>query len=954
MKRLLLLMAACLLVYSQIFANLTQSQWRWRNNDGNEASATWKADQGSAITISDYKAIRLRMNVYNSTGDVKTMDHQLKYATSATGPWYTITDASAINAFILGGDNTLISQGQPTTSQMPEGTYTYVPGAVITRQDQLTDTFQSNTRREYEWCIKPTMNARRGVTYYFKSSAGDAHSPLPSLTVSGDAFTAPPAAILPNGGFENDLNGWTAATANGSTATFTPTQTPLEFHTGTKALAVNVTNAGPAGSVTLVTDPVTPRDTGVYLLRFWAIAKSRNALLDIELNSPSGNDSCHYQIYDRFDDTKNGWQMYQYAFRVTEGPVTLTMRFNSNTTYYLDDIELINDKTHPNIDVNAQYVWQNNFNESYGWLSGDNNNPVLLPDSSVAWVYNDSYMGTITPHSNVLSSGHIINNLVVKQTGDVLTSVYKGTAPNSQSLFSPGNGNIFWQSGGIIENGTLKVLLIEINNGNYAGHSWVGTLSLPDLQPIGLTRLPATIDVSPNCMMTDGAYNYIYFGQSTGTFEMHTIVARVPLGQFDSQTPWQYYQEDGSWSTDYTNAKSIASGVAAGNVLKLGENNYVMSGVPHLANEIAAWFAPTPYGPWTNKTIIYNIPEQEGILAYEGHLDPLSKDGYYTFTYSVYPFVTEDDGSSGSVPMQLAVKSTYLPIYARARLTELSPYTPGKSADSVLRFAGQMETNSVQLNWTSAHTTDDHYEVQRSPDGKNWTILSSVAGTDSVTLATYAATDPSPLKGINYYRLALYNLDHQLSYSQVIEVDNPAMRPIHLTSFTAAWQGMDKVRLRWTTATEQNGAGFTVERSQDNETFVALDHVSGAGGTSGTSRYTYYDESPLAGVSYYRLSYLSAGRELKSVVRVVQQPSAIQLLITPNPVQGKIRFILKGYTGDHFQAILTDITGKVIYQRAMHRSEGPLFSLPVRPASGIYVLQITGPDIKETKKLILP
>src|SRR5690606_7107735 len=152
-------------------------------------------------------------------------------------------------------------------------------------------------------------------------------------------------------------------------------------------------------------------------------------------------------------------------------------------------------------------------------------------------------------------------------------------------------------------------------------------------------------------IMTDGAYHYIYFGKSTGTFDMHTLVARVPVGQFDSQTPWEYYQADGTWSTDYTKAGYIVDGVPAGNVLKLGDNNYVMSGVPHLANEIAAWFAPTPYGPWGHKTIIYNIPSQEGILAYEGHLDPLSKDGYYTFTYSVYPFVTEDNGSSGSVPM---------------------------------------------------------------------------------------------------------------------------------------------------------------------------------------------------------------------------------------------------------------------------------------------------------------
>lgn len=1045
MKRSLLCIVLCLFAYCHAFANLTQGHWRWHNNNGTEATATWKADQDSTITITDYKAIRLRAEVYNNTGNAKTVDRGLKYATSPSGPWYNISNISAINAFVFGGDNTYIHHGDATSAQITGSTYGYVPGIIITREDGNVDNIPNQNRLEYEWCIKPTAHILPNTTYFFKSGAGDLPGVLPSLTTSGSNFTSGPQPILSNGGFESELTDWTTTTLNGSAAAFTITNATNFFHTGAKALAVTVTNAGPSNSVTLSSGTVTLKDTGTYLLRFWAIADQRNALLDIELKSAAADDLCHYQIYDRFDKTKNGWQMYQYAFKVTQGPVTLNMRFNSNTTYYLDDIEIINDITNPNIDVTSQYVWQNNFYEPYGWLSGDNNNPVLLPDSTVAWVYNDSFMGINNPNSNVLGSSRIINNLVVKRSGDSLTSIYKGTAPNSQALFSPGNGNLFWQSGGIIENNSLKILLIEISNGNYAGRSWVGTLSLPDLQVVSLNRLPATINVNPNCIMSDGDYNYIYFGQSTGTFEMHTIVARVPIGQFDSQTPWEYYTGDSTWSTDYTNAKNIVEGVAAGNVMKLGENNYVMAGVPHLSSEIDAWFAPTPYGPWGDKTVIYHIPQQEGILAYEGHLDPVSRDGDYTFTYSVYPFVNEPDGSSGSVPMQIAVKSTYVPIYAKANLLQLSPYTSAKSSDSLISFTGEVAAQTVQLNWRSAQVTDDHYEVQRSTDGNTWVKIASVAGADSVSIADYTSVDNNPVNGVNYYRLAIYNLDSKVIFSDLVavrfpiasiisftgqavnqdvqlnwEIDNnnidhfiiqhstngtdftnsvtvagsdsitdlhyqaietgalnnynyyriemhdldgritfspvitvSSALSVRLIDFTAMSNGPKKVRLNWSTASEQNNNLFTIERSQDNNNFVTLATIAGAGTTSTLSNYKYFDQSPLDGVNYYRLSYLSNGKEVTSAVRSVNMGQKMDLRVHPNPTHAPIKFILRGYEAGSFQAILSNLSGRVIASETYKVVSSGVYSFQNKPTPGIYILKLTGNGLSISAKVVV-
>ncbi len=360
--------------------------------------------------------------------------------------------------------------------------------------------------------------------------------------------------------------------------------------------------------------------------------------------------------------------MYQYAFKVTASLVSLEFRFNSNTTYYLDDVEVIalNDK---NVDVRTQYNWQYN-QRGYGWLSGDNDNSVLLPDSSVAWIFSDSFMGFPDAHSNIIGSAPIINNLIVHEVNDHYTSIYKGTQSNPQSLFSPGNGNIFWNSGGVVENNKLKVLLIEIGDGNYQNNTYAGTLSLPSLTVEGQVKTSYHGPNSPNTIFQDGAYNYIYISERVGTFENYTQVARVPVGSLSSATTqWEFYTNNNSWSTDYIQAKRIIAGVEGASVVKLEPNNYAMSGVPNLSSEIAVWFATSPVGPWINKTVLYNIPVEEGVLAYEGHIDKGSgKDGIYTLSYSVYPF-------GGYVPQQLSDKGSYIPYYVKTNLLELSPFT---------------------------------------------------------------------------------------------------------------------------------------------------------------------------------------------------------------------------------------------------------------------------------------
>ncbi len=78
--------------------------------------------------------------------------------------------------------------------------------------------------------------------------------------------------------------------------------------------------------------------------------------------------------------------------------------------------------------------------------------------------------------------------------------------------------------------------------------------------------------------------------------------------------------------------------------------------------------------------------------------------------------------------------------------------------------------------------------------------------------------------------------------------------PVELTSFLAE-QTAKGILLRWITASELNNSGFVIERLSSN-LWEDIGFVNGKGTTTSSNQYSFIDNSPLPGVSYYRLKQL--------------------------------------------------------------------------------------------------
>ncbi|MGF2412534.1 MAG: hypothetical protein ACQUYJ_09415 [Ferruginibacter sp.] len=95
------------------------------------------------------------------------------------------------------------------------------------------------------------------------------------------------------------------------------------------------------------------------------------------------------------------------------------------------------------------------------------------------------------------------------------------------------------------------------------------------------------------------------------------------------------------------------------------------------------------------------------------------------------------------------------------------------------------EKNSQHLlQWkTETEVNSDHFTIERSSDGQNYTAIGTVKAADfSSTIANYIFTDAAPLDGINYYRLLMVDKDNSFERSNIVSIANKQAQGIIIVS----------------------------------------------------------------------------------------------------------------------------------------------------------------------------
>ena len=91
-------------------------------------------------------------------------------------------------------------------------------------------------------------------------------------------------------------------------------------------------------------------------------------------------------------------------------------------------------------------------------------------------------------------------------------------------------------------------------------------------------------------------------------------------------------------------------------------------------------------------------------------------------------------------------------------------------------FTALADNNAVLLKWTIANQVNvQHYQVERSTDGRNYSILATIAAAaDAGDLLYYQYKDKNPLTGETFYRIRQTDVDGKFTYSLIRSVSNMA------------------------------------------------------------------------------------------------------------------------------------------------------------------------------------
>ncbi|MFT3750025.1 MAG: T9SS type A sorting domain-containing protein [Agriterribacter sp.] len=163
--------------------------------------------------------------------------------------------------------------------------------------------------------------------------------------------------------------------------------------------------------------------------------------------------------------------------------------------------------------------------------------------------------------------------------------------------------------------------------------------------------------------------------------------------------------------------------------------------------------------------------------------------------------------------------------------------------------------------------------------------------------------------------------------------------PVTLRSFEVYSQG-NTALLQWTTVTEQNNRGFSIEHSTDGGTWKSTGFVSSLspdGNSNVELSYTFSDKQPSAGINYYRLKQVDIdGKYIYSRVRIIKFTDKLNIHIYPNPAKDIIK--ITGLKGNETLYII-NITGQRV--RNLKAGGNTLQTNIQQLPSGMYFIRIT-------------
>jgi len=290
------------------------------------------------------------------------------------------------------------------------------------------------------------------------------------------------------------------------------------------------------------------------------------------------------------------------------------------------------------------------FASAKGWLGADGIYSVALPGNRTAWLFSDTWTGVLQDGKR--TQARMINNSVGVTEGSDPAQFYYPTDQNGQaaSLFAPPDGRgWYWLWAGVPDGERLGLFAARVkktDGGGAFGFDLFGTAlgevanpqDAPTAWRVRWQDMPESwkprVFWGSAALAHDG-FVYVYgFSENGGKgldFQRHMLLARTPSGKLADFAAWRFYGK-GAWHAKPEQAEPLCPGVATEysvTYLPARKRFLLVTHDLFLSPNIVALTAEHPWGPWSDKTLVYTCPEasaQRGVFCYAAKHQPAFSD----------------------------------------------------------------------------------------------------------------------------------------------------------------------------------------------------------------------------------------------------------------------------------------------------------------------------------------
>ncbi len=399
---------------------------------------------------------------------------------------------------------------------------------------------------------------------------------------------------------------------------------------------------------------------------------------------------------------------------------------------------------------------------------------VIIPKTQTCILY----------QPNTFANSGNANNLTIETDATLTvgtgTLVVKGNWINN-NVFVAGTGTVLFNGittqtiGGTSQTTFNNLTLNNNHTGVYPSHVALKLLEDATITKT-LTLTDGILDVFDKILTLGTSSQKVIISPSIGTADSY-VAAHHNLGHTGNVKQFvhtsnigngeQYYfpiGDDGKW-TPYTLSFNSGTSIASGSTITSHVNDEFIAGSVHasFSDRIKRDWEVNPSVGITNPNYNVQIYHNNDVL-----------ESGATATANIIPFKKHGSALFGPVGAfnspgitQVGTYTASSNSYTWSGITSFSNFggTAGTISSLPIELisfqANCAGDNQVDVTWSTAseHNTS-HFVVEKSRDGLNWTILSTLgAAGNSIAIIEYALKDNNVASGTTYYRLTQFDND---------------------------------------------------------------------------------------------------------------------------------------------------------------------------------------------------